>query len=170
MSTDRGYIKIYRNIRDHWIWDLGPYDKAHAWIDLIILMNHEDKVIPFNGRPIRIKKGQHMTSLSILAKRWKWSRSKTHRFLNELEKHEMITKKRYGDGTLLTIVNYGIYQDARNSKRNNGETRVKQGRNRGGHKQGTIEGTIEEYSPPDEDDLKRPMTEEELKEGGWTFY
>ena len=150
MSTDKGYIKIYRDIREHWIWDIKPYDKARAWIDLIMVANHEEKTIVFDGVPMTIKRGQHMTSLSTLAERWGWTRSKVKRFLDVLKSEQMCNTKRNRRGTLITIVNYGIYQDARNTKRNTGEKKSKLSRHSDDHKQDTIEDTIkkEEYIPP----------------------
>ena len=139
MSTDKGYIKIYRDIRDHWVWEIKPYDKARAWIDLIMIANHEKKTILFDGRLMTIERGQHMTSLKTLAARWGWTRSKVKRFLDVLKSEQMINTKRNRNGTLITIVNYGIYQDSRNTKRNTDEKKSKQSRNSDGHKQDIIE-------------------------------
>ena len=144
MSTDKGYIKVYRDVWDHWVWNQKPFDMAHAWIDLIMLANHEDKVINFNGYPLSIKRGQHMTSFTILAERWGWSRSKVRRFISALESQQMIDTKRNTSETLLTLVNYGVYQDVRNTKRHTDETLTKRKRNADGHKQDTIEDTIED--------------------------
>lgn len=50
-----GWIKLYRQIQDCWIWDDDDkYDKAHAWLDLLILANHRDKKISVDGKPITI--------------------------------------------------------------------------------------------------------------------
>ena len=122
MSTDKGYIKVYRDIRDHWIWQEKPYGKAKAWIDLLMLANHEEKKILFEGQLITVGKGQHMTSLTKLAERWGWSRSKVKRFLDVLKSEQMCNTKRNSNGTLITVINYGFYQDTRNTKRNTRET------------------------------------------------
>ncbi len=150
MSTDKGYIKVYRDIRDHWIWKDKPFDKARAWIDLIMLANHNDNTIMFDGRPMKIKRGQYMTSLSILANRWGWSRGTVKRYIDDLVRDNMLNKKRHAHGTLLTIEKYSDYQDARNSKRNSHDTSDSTSRSTShGHKQGIKEGiresTIEEY-------------------------
>ena len=165
MSLDRGYIKLYRDIREHWIWDVKPYDKARAWIDLILIANHEKKTILFDGRLITIERGQHMTSLKTLAERWGWTRSKVKRFLDVLKSEQMVNTKRNRGGTLITIVNYRFYQDARNTKRNTDEKKAEHSRNSDEHKQYTIEGTNkkEEYSAPQE------ITQQELEDGGWGF-
>ena len=100
MSTDKGYIKVYRDIRDHWIWQEKPYGKAQAWIDLLMMANHEEKKILFEGQLITVGKGQHMTSLTKLAERWGWSRSKVKRFLDVLKSEQMCNTKRNTRETL----------------------------------------------------------------------
>ena len=149
MSTDKGYIKIYRDIREHWIWQEKPYDRARAWIDLIMMANHEPKTILFDGVPMTIDRGQHMTSLSTLAERWGWTRSKVKRFLDVLKSEHMCNTKRNRRGTLITIVKYGFYQDTRNTNRNSKKQKSKLLRNSGEHKQDTKEDTKkkEEYTP-----------------------
>ena len=110
MSTDKGYIKVYRDIRDHWIWSYKPFSQQAAWIDLIMLANHKDNTILFDGHPMQVKKGQYMTSLQMLADRWGWSRGKVRRFLDDLKTEQMADKKRHGNGTLLTLIKYEDFQ------------------------------------------------------------
>ena len=57
------------------------------------------------------KRGTVTTSLYILSDRWGWDRKKTRRFLNILEVEEMATTERTTRGTIITIVNYEVYQD-----------------------------------------------------------
>ena len=103
-----GWIKLYRKVRDNWIWN-DP-EQFKAWIDLLLMVNHEPKTIPFNGEVIEIKRGQKLTSLSKLAKRWHWSRNRVDRFLRTLTGTGMVTATRTPNGTLLTVEKYGFYQ------------------------------------------------------------
>lgn len=106
-----GWIKIYRQLEDCWIWlDDEPFDKRSAWIDLLLMANHEDKQMMFNGVPIIVQRGQRMTSIKALAEKWKWSRHKVSDFLNVLERDNMIVQNRDTKRTLINIVNYSIYQ------------------------------------------------------------
>ena len=41
----QGWISIHRKIRECFIWNEEPYDKAHAWIDLLLRANHDDKMV-----------------------------------------------------------------------------------------------------------------------------
>ena len=106
-----GWIRLYRKILASAIWEHDePYDKRSAWVDLLLMANHKDKEIIFNGRAIVVKQGQRITSIRMLADRWHWSRDKVKRYLDALEKLEMITTERDNHRTLLTIVNYSVYQ------------------------------------------------------------
>lgn len=106
-----GWIKIHRQIQNCLIWDDKPFNMASAWIDLLLLANHEDKETIFDKKPILVKRGQRITSVRELSSRWGWGKDKTLRFLRLLESEKMIVKDSDSRRTLLTIVNYGIYQD-----------------------------------------------------------
>lgn len=106
----QGWIKLYRQIQDCFLWADKPFDKARAWIDLLLLANHEDKRIMFNGRPLDITRGQYLTSIRKLSERWGWSYDKTSRFLTVLSDDDMVRKDCDNNRTLLTIVKYEVYQ------------------------------------------------------------
>lgn len=110
MSLDKGYIKIYRDIRDHWIWEDEKISRGQAWIDLIMFANHEDKEILFNGRKIHVARGSFITSIKKLSAEWGWSRHKTSEFLNLLENEHMIEQHRDNKKTVITIDKYWVYQ------------------------------------------------------------
>ena len=106
-----GWIKLYRQLQDCWIWlDKEPFDKRSAWVDLLLTANHSDKKLLFNGELITVKRGQILTSVRKLSAKWKWSVNKVYRFLKLLESDEMLQKESDKDRTLLTIVNYSIFQ------------------------------------------------------------
>ena len=109
-----GWIKIHRQIQNCLIWDDKPFNMASAWIDLLLSANHEDKETIFDKKPILVKRGQRITSGRELSARWGWGKDKTLRFLRLLESEKMIVKDSDSRKTLLTIVNYGIYQDCEN--------------------------------------------------------
>ena len=110
----KGWILLHRQIQDCWIWNDEPFSRGQAWVDLLLLANHNEKKIWINGELKVIQKGQFHTSVLKLSDRWKWSRGKTKRFLDLLENDEMITaeysKGGTSNGTTLTIVNYENFQ------------------------------------------------------------
>ncbi len=119
-----GWIKLYRQLQDCWIWlDKEPFDKRSAWVDLLLTANHSDKKILFNGELITVKRGQILTSVRKLSAKWKWSVNKVYRFLKLLESDEMLQKESDKDRTLLTIINYSIFQCCEYTNENsNGNT------------------------------------------------
>lgn len=107
---DKGWIKLHRKILDCWIWQDKPYDKARAWVDLLLLAMHHDKKILIDEKIVVISRGSFLTSIVKLSDRWGWSRNKVSRYLQLLENEQMLNTKRTPKGTLVTIVKYEDYQ------------------------------------------------------------
>ena len=113
-----GWIKLHRQIQDCWIWDNSePFSRGQAWIDLLMLANHEDHKTMFDGQLITVPKGSRITSIRKLAERWGWGRDKTMKFLNTLQADKMIEKTADTRKTVITIVNYGKYQSNEDEQR-----------------------------------------------------
>lgn len=108
--AEKGWIKLHRKVLDCWIWQEKPYDKARAWVDLLLLAMHQDKKLLVDNDVIVISRGSFMTSILKLATRWGWSRNKVKRFLELLEDEQMLNTKRTPKGTLVTIIKYEDYQ------------------------------------------------------------
>ncbi len=107
-----GWVMLYRNIQDNWVWKDKPFSKGQAWIDLLLLANHEDKKFYHDGKIIEGKRGVVYRSISALSERWGWSRMKAKRFLDVLEADSMVIQNSTTHGTTITIVNYSDYQDS----------------------------------------------------------
>lgn len=113
----QGWICLHRKIRDcEMIWDDKPFSRGQAWIDLLLMANHEEKEILFNGSYRKIERGEMLTSLTKLSDQWGWSRKKTTKFLNELKMAQMLDFKSDNKSTAITIVNYSVYQDLGTAK------------------------------------------------------
>lgn len=105
-----GWIKLHRKILDCFIWQDKPYDKARAWIDLLLLAMHSDKKMLIDDDVVIVRRGEFMTSIVKLADRWGWSRNKVMRYLDMLECEQMLNTKRTPKGTLVSIIKYDVYQ------------------------------------------------------------
>ena len=111
MSNKRRYLKLDRQIPNSAIWNDGtPFDKAHAWMDLLLYVNFYPKERMFGNTMVKVKRGQTITSDNFLANRWNWSRNRVRRFLEMLEEADMIRIERTSYGTWINIVNYTKYQ------------------------------------------------------------
>lgn len=120
----KGWIKLHRQIQDNEMWNEKPYDRTHAWVDMIFMANIDDKEM--NMRHIytkmQVNRGSFFTSYNSLAKRWGWSVAKVRRYLRYLIAQEMVTVSGTASGTLITLVKYGVYQDGRHSNDTSGDT------------------------------------------------
>ena len=106
-----GWIKIHRTIYDDELWQVEkPFDLRSAWIDIILMANHEDKEIIVGTQALLVRRGQKFTSIRKLALRWRWSEKKVSRFLELLVSTGKIYKDATHNGTLLTIIKYDFYQ------------------------------------------------------------
>ena len=112
-----GWISLHRKIQECDIWlDDEPFDRRSAWIDLILSANHEDKGMIFDGHQIVVQRGQLITSVRKLSAKWRWGKDKTLAYLRLLEELQMIERKSDSRKTLLSIVNYDIYQNGELNK------------------------------------------------------
>lgn len=105
-----GYIKLDRKIMNSFLWNDKPFNKATAWIDLLLLATWKDSKEMYRGELVQRKAGEVSCSIEWLASRWGWDRKKVMRFLNVLEDEQMVSQKRTRRGTTLSIVNWAKYQ------------------------------------------------------------
>lgn len=119
----KGWIKISRKIQEHWLWDEKPFSKGQAWIDLLMLANHETKKMAHKGEIITCERGTVNLSISFLAERWGWSRDKTRHFLKLLESDGMVTVNATTHRTTITIEKYALYNDSPTTKRQQADSK-----------------------------------------------
>ena len=153
-DKSKGWILLYRSIRDSWIWDKRPFSPGQAWIDLLLDVNHDVGKFYLNGRLRRIKRGQKWTSVRTLALRWGWRNEDVLNFLRALEEDGMIIRETTQSGTLLTLVNYGKFQGVRNTNRNgqrNDNRNGQRNETKKDNKRMTKEGKKESELPSEED-------------------
>jgi hypothetical protein len=104
-----GWIKIYRGLNNHWIWDNSDYLKW--WIDILLEVNHTKAKVLIKGKLYDCYRGDKLYSLDTWAKRWNVNKSKVRRFLELLQKDSMIVLKSETQTTRLTVCNYDSYQE-----------------------------------------------------------
>ena len=106
-----GWIKIHRKLSDNPLWTCEPSTRGQAWVDLIMLASFDDVFFFVRGIQVAQKRGQVCWSEANLADRWKWSRTKLRKFLNDLEKEHQIIQQKNNVIQVITIVNYEEYQE-----------------------------------------------------------
>ena len=122
----KGWIKLHRSLLDSDIWKMEnqPFDMRSAWIDLLMLANHEDKEIIIDYKLVTVKRGQFITSVRKLGERWKWGKDRVLKYLRILEQTGMVTRVSDTHKTLLTIVNYAKFQDCQDTDEDTGKDTV----------------------------------------------
>ena len=105
-----GYILLHRKLFDNPLYVSEPFNRALAWIDLLLLANYRESYYYVRGVKITVKRGQLGWGLDKLANRWKWSRGKVERFLCDLETEKQIVRQKNNVTTLISITKYEDYQ------------------------------------------------------------
>lgn len=108
--ADKGWIKLNRQIMDHWTYEDKPFNRSMAWIDLLLLADHKTHKSLWRGKLTEFKRGDVNISLTELSHRWGWSRDKVRNFVCDLESDGMVTRKVTPHRTVLTIVKYDDFQ------------------------------------------------------------
>lgn len=157
-ENGNNWIKLNRSITDHWLWSSGEcFSRGQAFIDLLLMAAYADHKVMSQGRMIELKRGSMITSVRYLAERWRWSKDKTLRFLNDLEADGTIKKASDTKRTLLTIVNYDKYQGSGDSDRTQNGHKTDTDRTQIGQTKERKEGKRNIYN------IFRPPTVEEVR-------
>lgn len=110
------FFKIDRKLLESEWWVSEPFSKPQAWVDLIGLANYGDVKRMEGEKMVTYARGQVVTSVRTLALRWQWSREKVRNYLAALASDDMATTKKTGKGIVISLANYGFYQDAARQK------------------------------------------------------
>lgn len=122
-----GFFKIQREYLETSEWQNGnPFDEAKAWIDIVGRANYAEAERFYKGKYQRVHRGQLATSELELANRWNWSRGRVRRYLANLVRAQRVTIDSTKVGTIITVVNYDIYQEKRTKKRTTDGTQTEQ--------------------------------------------
>lgn len=171
--SEKGWIKVDRNIEKHWLWDEKPFSYGQAWIDLILIANHKDDKISYKGEVIVCKRGTVNKSITFLADRWGWSRCKARRFLLSLQSDGMVTIKATTHRTTITIENYNIYQDTRTTKQTTNKQQVANKQTASSQQVDTYKNVKNDknekniYNALEEENMEDDLSPEELKKMGY---
>lgn len=93
-----GTIELPRKLAVDPEWTKYPFNKAHAWIDLLLLANPDDHPV--------LERGQLQWSLKDLARRWQWPISAVKLHLAGLYLQGKLIYELTDGECLVTIVNY----------------------------------------------------------------
>ncbi|MCI7654416.1 MAG: hypothetical protein MSS51_09105 [Bacteroidales bacterium] len=105
MTMAEGWIKLHRKITE-WEWYKSPSVRC-IFMHLLLTANTKDG--RYKGHVI--KRGQRLTSVNILARENGLSAATVKRTLKRLEETGEIKKEHFMNGSLITVIRFGEYQD-----------------------------------------------------------
>lgn len=111
------WIKIYEEIREHWIYQNPLWYRW--WTDMLFEASFKDSKVLVRKQIVELKRGQLSGSISYFVKRWNTSKDQVIGFLKVLQNEGMIDKMSDKNITIITICNYDSYQSKSDNKSDN---------------------------------------------------
>ena len=119
-----GYITKWRRYQNHRFYptqENREFTRGEAWEDLLFAAAFKPHARYFKGKEYHLNVGELVTSQRDLADRWKWSRGKVRRFLDDLYEHGEAAHQTdhlaAHESTHVTIYGLAGYEDARPTSR-----------------------------------------------------
>lgn len=107
-----GWIKLHREILDHWVYD-DP-EKLKIWITLLSKASHKKRKVPINYQVIDIKPGELIFGTIKFAEAIGVSRDKLYKTVKMFEKDGMIeydTTTYKNKFSIIRVLNWEKYQN-----------------------------------------------------------
>jgi len=113
MNTSYGWIKLYRCLLRHPLWETTTAEQKVLLVALLMMANHAEKKWEWNGKPYVCKPGQMITSLNSLSDKCGTgvTRRKVQTALRFFENCGFLVKQSSQHNTLITICNWEAYQN-----------------------------------------------------------
>lgn len=107
-----GWIKLHRELLDKSIWTCSTPVQKVILITLLMMANHDGREWEFKGKRIKLQPGQFITSLPAIAKLAGdgVSVQNIRTALKRFAEYEFLTDESTGQGRLITICNWDLYQ------------------------------------------------------------
>lgn len=107
-----GWIKLFRKIQTHWIWQ--DEKKLKWWLSILLNVNHAPQKFPVGDELFICECGQSFRSIEQWTSMFLCSKKTTIKFFELLKKDGMISCEIVGNGNrrkhLLTVLNWEEYQ------------------------------------------------------------
>lgn len=113
MSSDGKRPNVYAIARSIWDHDMFPdetFTQREAWMWLIGAAAWKDSKVRINGTVVAIKRGEFCFAVRFMAEKFRWSKSKTDRFIQHLQKQDMIRDTSRDNSKVYSLVNYNRFQ------------------------------------------------------------
>ena len=92
----KGWISLYRSIKDHWVWS-DPV-KLKWWLTVLFEVNHTESKVAIGYNLVDCKRGQSTKSLRTWGNEFGCGTKAVTKFFDMLEKDGMIKRETVGKG------------------------------------------------------------------------
>ena len=117
----KGWIKLHHQLLDNPEWLQTPFDESHAWVDLLLLAESEERKLEMDGGEMTLTPGTVFKSKKELRTRWGWTRYKLDTVLAKWEslgmikvnQHDFQHSFQHHSYTGVTVVKWAFFQGNR---------------------------------------------------------
>lgn len=114
----QGWIKLHRKVCNSFVWTNS--DHLKLWLLILMKASHDDHRFLFNGKQVDVSSGQLVTGRDALAFEFNDGVSRDHRvvartlwrWVKQFEKEQMLSIKSNAQYSVITVINYGLYQES----------------------------------------------------------
>ena len=162
MSNKGGWIKLYRELLDKPIWFESTPEQKVILITLLLMANHDGRQWEWQGQQYYAGPGQFVTSLSKIAEKAGTgiSMQNVRTALKRFEKFNFLTNQSTKVNRLITIVNWGFYQENPNEPNKATNSQLTKSQQRA-NKELTTNKNVRNK------ECKNKEIEEHEEDGGW---
>lgn len=114
--ADGGWIKVYRKIRQSFVWT--DANQLKLWLLILMKASHEGNRFLFNGQQVDVSSGQFVTGRDALAFEFNEGVKRDHRivartlwrWIKQFEKEQMLSIKSTPQYSVITVIEWSTYQ------------------------------------------------------------
>lgn len=116
--SEGGWIKLYRKIRQSFVWT--DANQLKLWLLILMKATHDSNRFLFNGKEIQLSSGQMVTGRDALAFEFNQGAKPVHqvssrqlwRWIKLFEKEQMLSIKSTTKYSVITVLNWNEYQQS----------------------------------------------------------
>jgi hypothetical protein len=167
--SDWGVFAVARDIWDHPLFQGEAFTRREAWMWLVSAAAWKPIRVAHRSGIAHIERGEFCFSIRFLSGKWQWLIGRVERFLNLLEKHDMIRDTSRDASKIYLINNYNKFQIVGMPKRDAQREEVETDARRSQDKEETFKHSNIETLTSDKSD-PRPKKYPDQFEVFWKAY
>jgi hypothetical protein len=106
---------VARSIWDHPAFRPSAFSEREAFLWLVSEAAWKPRTVRSASGPVDLERGQLCASARFMAQAWGWSKSRVARYLDRLEKRDMVDTQTGTGQLLITVCNYDKFQAQRDT-------------------------------------------------------